>query len=201
MSISPGSVVSGWRPSATSASLAYQSLQPSPIAAACSVSSAPAPVAVVIRRFDRPCVYSWKTIEASSPPLTSRKGDALGGGSVLLKNRYICITGDWPSGSVTMFALSRCRPSGSTPPLVVAPSSVCATSASPPAASKFPDAASKPIGAAARWSWKRLTDQKTCTAFWARFVSQLLPTPASHEHRCPASHAPKSLEPLKLSNG
>src|ERR671932_341102 len=79
--------------------MAYQSLQPSPIAAAWGLLSAALPVAVVTRRLDSACVYSWRTTAASSPPLTLRAV-----GSAVPLNRYICMTGV-PAGGTGMSAL------------------------------------------------------------------------------------------------
>ncbi len=72
----------------------------------------------------------------------------------------------WPSGSTSMFALFEWPGSGK-PPEVSAPSWAWAiTGSSPPGppASKLPDSSSNPIGGAARWSWKRLTNQKSWVA-------------------------------------
>src|SRR5690348_4000823 len=124
----------------TMKSSAYQSDQASPIAPGCAPDSAPTPLASVTSRFERPWVYSWKTIEASSPAFES----TIGAPPV---NRYICIAGDCPSGGVHMFALFLCEELG-LPLAVAAPSSISASRGSAP--SKFPLAAVKPMGAAAR---------------------------------------------------
>ena len=58
MSSSPAAAVSVSAPWATRKSIAYQSLQASPIAPACAVFSAPEPPSVM-SRFESPCVYSW----------------------------------------------------------------------------------------------------------------------------------------------
>ena len=87
-------------------------------------------------RSDRPCVYSWYTTSASSPPFT------LGSVSPLRTlNRYICIVGEWPSGGVPMFALLKWFSSGSPLP-ELAPSIACPSTLS--AFSKLPAAAVKP---------------------------------------------------------
>src|SRR4051812_50168821 len=98
--------------------MAYQSLQASPIEADWNVLSAGTPFGVVTRRPDRPCVYSWYTIAASSPPFES--GLALD--SVFAGNRYICIVGECPSAGVSILALSAWSWSGN-PPAVFGPSS------------------------------------------------------------------------------
>ena len=98
------------------------------------------------------------------------------------------MTGAWP-GSVVMLALLRWSPSGKfgADGAPLAPSSVLTLTAAAPVK------ASNPIGAAARWSWKRLTDQKTWTAFCSRFARQLPGLAPFHEHLWAASHAPSGL--------
>ena len=59
MSTSPAAPVSRDGNWPTRKSWAYQSLQPSPIAPACAVFSAPMPSASTTSRFESPCVYSW----------------------------------------------------------------------------------------------------------------------------------------------
>jgi hypothetical protein len=92
--------------------------------------------------------------------------------------RYICIRGDWPSGGVSMFALSMWAPSG-RPWSVFAPSSVWVSTGSPclPRPVKFtawklPAASVNPIGAAFRWSCQLFTKKNTCVAFCRRFARQ-----------------------------
>ena len=106
------------------------------------------PLASMTRRFDRPCVYSWYSTEASSEPVVGTKGS-----SASVKpgawNRYICMVGGMPSGGVLMLALSMWLPSGK-PLSVSAPSSVLSMTGSPPSAEKLPAALVKLIGGLAR---------------------------------------------------
>src|SRR5919202_4537580 len=146
--------------------MAYQSLQPSPIAAAWGLLSAAAPVAVVTRRLDRACVYSWRTTAVSAPPLTSRAV-----GSALLLKRYICMSG-LPVGGTVMSALLTWAASGS-PAAVFPPSSLLITI-------RCPAGSAKPIGAAAKWSWYALTVAKICVASCARLVFQLFAVAGFH---------------------
>jgi hypothetical protein len=104
-----------------------------------------------------------------------------------LRNRYICIRGDWPSGGVSMFALSTWFASG-RPFTRFAPSSVSTFSGSEPA--NAPSAAVKLMGGFSRWSWNTLAYQKACTASCWRLVCQLRRVRWSHEHRWRTSHAP-----------
>jgi hypothetical protein len=115
-------------------SLAYQSLQASPMAPAWGELSAPAPSASVTRRLDSPCVYSWKSSEASSPPVIDRKSPV---------QRYSCIVGDSPSIGVSMFPLLRGLERE------FAPSSVCSWSLSTPSK----EWSVNEIGGSRRWSW------------------------------------------------
>ena len=129
------------------------------------------PSASTTSRFDSPCVYSWYTTAASSPPFAWMNGSSMPFSSVSgsLK-RYICIRGGKPSGGVFMFALSLWftsgRPTGRplTQQSVFAPSSASVRTGSPPnprpdglLSWKFPAASVNPIGLAARWSWKVFT--------------------------------------------
>src|SRR6478736_3523152 len=167
--------------------MAYQSLHASPIEAACSDRIVELPVESTIRRFDRPCVYSWYTMSASSPPLEGRNGSPpfakRSNGNLLRWNRYICIVGDCPSGGVAMFALSMWLVSGETmkgglPAAarfseVFAPSSFCASTGS--VAWNAPFAAVNEIGALPSQSWKLLTKKKTWVPFCWRLVSLVFP--------------------------
>jgi len=78
--------------------------------------------------------------------------------------RYICIRGGWPSCCVDMFALVWWFESGKPVPVVLAPSSTCAWTASPPRpwplefdTWKFPDASLNPMFEFVSQSWKVLT--------------------------------------------
>ena len=78
-----------------------------------------------------------------------------------------------------MFALSTWSESGPPSPPVFAPSNDWLSSGSSPW--KLPDAASKPIGAAARWSWNLLTRKKACVADCLRLVCQLERSPTGSQ--------------------
>src|SRR6476660_4742287 len=124
-------------------------------------------------------------MSASSPPLAGRNGSPSGplNGVFDRWNRYICISGDWPSGRVFMLALSMCAVSGETNPIggprfstVLAPSAFCASNRSSPW--KPPLADENEIGGFASQSWNVLTKKKTCVPFWrlsASFVAFPLP--------------------------
>src|SRR4029077_14768606 len=99
-------------------------------------------------------------------------------------HRYICIVGAKPSGGVLMFAWSvwskSASPIGPFPrSSVLAPSSACPSTGSPPRpwpdglnTWKVPARCVKPIGAASRCWWYSLRNQKSCVALWRRFVRQ-----------------------------
>ncbi len=82
-------------------SIAYQSLQPSPIEPDCCAFSAGMPSGVVTRRLDNPCANSWYTVSASLP----ESPDGMFGAQVAARCRYICITPGSPSTGVEKFAL------------------------------------------------------------------------------------------------
>ena len=78
-----------------------------------------------------------------------------------------------------MFALSTWSESGPPSPSVFAPSNDWFSSGSSPW--KLPDAASKPIGAAARWSWNLLTRKKAWVADCLRLICQLERSPTGSQ--------------------
>src|SRR3954447_22446074 len=178
---------SAWRPSATRKSIAYQSLHASPIAPACTAPMVELPSASTTSRFDRPWVYSWYTVSASSPTLVGENGSPSGYVVPGWCCRNICMVGACPSGGVLMLALSMWPPSG-RPASVFAPSSVCVATASPPSPSpvafffwKLPAASLNPIGPRARWSCQLLTKKKTWVAFCLRFFFHEKGTSGFHE--------------------
>ena len=95
-------------------------------------------------RFVSPWVYSWKTTSAASLEFVDG-----------FLQKYICIRGEAPSAGVDMFALSLPELSLDSARTASLPSPGPLPSAS--ANSKLRAAWVKPIGALARWSWKRLT--------------------------------------------
>src|SRR6478752_229479 len=145
--------------------MAYQSLQASPMLPAWKLLSAGTPVVVRMRRPERPWVYSWKTIPASSAELLSGALVFIAQRLGALAHRYICICGGTPSCWTAMLALVEWELSGKPPVVgpapgfwhsvlaVSAPSSIWVWTASWPRPCpvglwtwKLPAAGVKPIG-------------------------------------------------------
>ncbi len=133
-------------------SMAYQSLQPSPMEPAWIESTAGIPSGVVTKRFDSPWVNSWYTVSASFP----ESPDGMFRAHTAARCRYICMIPGCPSGSVEKFALLTWPPSGN-PFAVLAPSMNCPSTGSLPSPSpvafvtwKLPAASVKAMGGARR---------------------------------------------------
>jgi hypothetical protein len=150
------------------------------------------PSASTTSRLDRPWVYSWYTIPASSPELPGMSGPSC-------VNRYICMVGGVPSGGVFMLALLTWLGSG-RPSAVLAPSSAWPCTASPSTASKLPALRVKPIGPAFRWSWKVPRKYIIWTAFCSRLTRHELATAGFQEHLNAAEQRPPTWA-LKSVNG